>query len=408
MARLIVYKDYLKSGRGADRATAAFANAMAQRGYDVHVITQQKEKEPFSVTFDSEITTHSLPMRKRPFAKLMNKLLLSSAVGERLLARLLPGLDLVRCYSAVLQERIRSLRPDVIVVAGANECVDLLLSGPVAVPVVMMFHVYPPECFRKNKYRRASRLKAVLPYVAECQVLLPSHCQTLRPYTSAPVTAIGNGIQWQVDEPLPPFTSRHKQIVYVAYFTKDKNHIELLQAFAKLNAPEWTLQLYGSGSPEWETRLKTLATELGIAERVFFNGVTHLPKPILLHAGICAFPSKVEGFGLALAEAMWCGLPCVGFKGVPGVSELLSHEANGLLAEVGPDAFAEQLQRLIDDAPLREHLGMIAAKTARRTFSQAVNVQQWDDLLRRQLRQSSTQNVQNTVQEVVEKTTETP
>ena len=408
MARLVIYKDFLRSGRGADRATATLANTMAQGGYEVHVVTQQKASEPFSVTFDAAITCHSLPMRKRPVARLLNKWLLGSAIGEKFLAHVLPRLDLVRQYSHALQRFIGELQPDVVVVAGANECVDLLLAGPVAMPVVMMFHVYPPECFRKNKYRRASRLKAVLPMVSECQVLLPSHRETLGAYTSAPVTAIGNGINWPVDEPLPAFSSREKQIVYVAYFTKDKNHLQLLQAFAQLQAPDWTLHLYGSGSPEWETRLRTAATDLGIADRVHFMGITHLPKPILLHAGICAFPSKVEGFGLALAEAMWCGLPCVGFKDAPGVSELLSHEANGLLAEPTVEAFAAALQRLIDDAELREQLGAIAAKTARRTFSQAANVQQWDDLFQRQLQQAHTQKRQHEVENEAKTPTESP
>ena len=408
MARLVIYKDFLKSGRGADRATATLANTMVQCGYEVHVITQQKATEPLSVTFDPAITCHALPMRKRPIARLLNKWLLSSAVGEQLLARLFPSLDLVRQHSLALQRLVREIQPDVVVVAGSNECVDLLLAGPVPMPVVMMFHVYPPECFRKNKYRRASRLKAVLPWVSECQVLLPSHRETLGMYTTAPVTAIGNGINWPVDEPLPAFASREKQIVYVAYFTKDKNHLQLLQAFAQLQAPEWTLELYGSGSPEWETRLRSAAAELGIADRVHFMGVTHLPKPILLRSGICAFPSKVEGFGLALAEAMWCGLPCVGFKDAPGVSELLSHEANGLLVEPTVEAFAAALQRLIDDADLREQLGSIAAKTARRTFSQATNVQQWDDLFQRQLQKSHTQNPLQAAEETVKTTALTP
>lgn len=394
--KLAIYKDFFRSGRGADRATANLANAMAALGYDVHIVTRQPAKEPFSVTFASNVTCHCLPMREHSFVRLVNKLFLSSAVGERLLARFLPKWDLVRAYSVRLQAMFQRLAPDVVVAAGTNECVDCLLAGPLTTPVVVMFHVYPPECFRKNKFRRASRLKALLPQAGECQVLLPSHRETLRPYTHAPVTAIGNGIAYPVDEPLPAMATREKVIVYVAYFSKDKNHEVLLEAFARLNAPDWTLHLYGSGTPEWETRLKTCAETLGIADRVRFMGITLTPRPVLLRAGICAFPSKVEGFGLALAEAMWCGLPCVGFKDAPGVNELIAHEANGLLAEPSVDAFATQLQRLIDDADLREHLGEVAARTARRTWSQAAIVQQWDDLFRRHLEKTADADAEKT------------
>ena len=391
MARVLIYKDFFKTGRGADRATAALANTMAQRGHEVHVLTQQSAKTPFSVTFDEGITCHAVPMRKRPFARVLNKLLLTSAFGEAVLQHLFPGMDLVKTYSFALQARVKAIAPEIVIAAGSNECVDLLLAGALPMPVIMMFHVYPPECFRKDKFRRASRLRRVLPLVAESQVLLPSHCEALRSYANVPVTAIGNGIAWPAEERLPPFETREKTLVYIAYFTKDKNHSDLLKAFALVEAPGWELHLYGSGTPEWEARLKTLAETLNLGDRVRFMGVTQAARPILLRAGICAYPSKVEGFGLALAEAMWCGLPCVGFADAPGVNELLVHEANGLLAEPTPEAFAAQLQRLIDSAQLREHLGEVAARTARRTWSQAANVQQWDDLLARHLREKPAQ-----------------
>jgi glycosyltransferase involved in cell wall biosynthesis len=280
---------------------------------------------------------------------------------------------------------LRQLTPDLIIAAGSGECIDLLLAGPLEVPVVAMFHLFPPACFAQTKLRRAARLKALLPQVAECQVLLPSHRDTLRPYTSAPVTAIANGITYPVDEPLPPAASREKTILYVANFLPEKNHAELMEAFSRLNAPEWTLHLYGSGKPEAEASLKMLAQNLGIADRVRFTTPAVISRPILLQASICAFPSKMEGFGLALAEAMWCGLPCVGFKEARGVNELIVHEANGLLADPGPEAFAAQLQRLIDDAALREHLGAIAARTARRAWAQETIMQLWDDLIQRNL-----------------------
>ena len=84
-ATLAVYKDFLRSGRGADRAVAAFANAMAARGHAVHVITQQRPEEPLSVTFGAAVTCHHVPMsRIRSAAGFLNKLLLRTAMGARL------------------------------------------------------------------------------------------------------------------------------------------------------------------------------------------------------------------------------------------------------------------------------------------------------------------------------------
>lgn len=382
-ATLAVYKDFLRSGRGADRAVAAFVNAMAARGHTVHVITQQRPEEPLSVTFAPTVTCHHVRMsRIRSAAGWLNKALLRTAAGARLLRGALPWLDLMRETSRRLQACVRGIAPDVVISAGPNECVELTYAGALGVPLVQMFHTYPPSCFAKNKYQRAARLRAALPQAAECQVLLPSHRATLRPYTQAPVAVIGNAIDWPADEPLPAPEARAKVIVYVAYFTKDKNQLALLEAFARVRAEGWQLHLYGSGTPAWEQRLRERVAALGLTGRVRFFGVTRTPRVVLRQAAICAFPSLTEGFGLALAEAMWCGLPCVGFRGAPGVSELIAHEANGLLAEgETPEAFAAQLQRLVEDEALRVRLGTTAAKTIRSTYAAERVWQQWDDVL---------------------------
>ncbi len=382
-ATLLIYKDYLRSGRGADRATAALANALVARGHTVHVLTQQRLGDPLSVTFAPAVTCHRVPSERVRGTCLgfLNKLLLRGRLGEAIL-RGLPALDLMRRTSLRLQRAIAEIRPDLILSSGTNECVELTYAGPLPVPFIQLFHVYPPVCFRHNKYRRVERLKAALPKAAACQVLLPAFRDLLAPYTPAPVVAIGNAVDWPADEPLPDPASREKTIVYVAYFSKDKNHLTLLDAFARLrNAEAWTLDLYGTGTPAWERRLRAHVEALGIAGRVRFFGIVRTPRPVLLRAGICAYPSSVEGFGLALAEAMWCGLPCVGFADAPGVNGLLAHEANGLLARPGAEAFAEQLQRLVDDPALRAHLGTVAARSTRQTYAAPRIWQQWEDVI---------------------------
>lgn len=381
--RIAVYKDYLRSGRGADRTVAALVNALAERGYEVHVVTQQRPTEPLSVTFLPAVVCHHVRRsRIRSAAGFINKFFLRTAAGELFLRRFLPWLDLMRETSLRLHARLAQIAPDVIIAAGTNECVELTYVGHPCAPLIQMFQVDPPACFAKNKYQRAARLRRALPMADAVQVLLPSHCGYVRRYTHAPVEAIGNAVAYPPDEPLPPAASRDKVIVYVAYFTKDKNHADLIEAFASLkNGRDWELHLYGTGSAEWENRLKAQAARLGLEGRVRFRGLLNALRQPLLHAGICAFPSRTEGFGMALAEAMWCGLPCVGFRDAPGVSELIVDGANGLLAAPGPEGLAAQLDRLIDDADLRERLGTYAARTVRINYKPDRIWQQWEDLI---------------------------
>ena len=383
--RIAVYKDVMTSGRGADRATGALANAWAQRGHEVHLFTQCPPKgAALSVKPDARVQVHFVqaPPRKG-WRWTANRLLLKTTWGAKVLRRYLPGCDWVMQMGRRVREAVAEVAPEVLISAGSNELCEVMAEGAVPWPVIQMFHVYPPTCFEKDKYQRVARFKAALPLASVCQVLLPSYRALLAPYTHAPVEVIGNAVDFGT--PPEPQETRKPQVVYVAYFTKDKNHEALLEAFAQLKQAEaWTLELYGGGTPAWEARLRKKVEALGIAERVHFNGVVANPGAAMRQAAICAFPSRVEGFPLSLLEAMGLGLACVGFAASPGVSDLLAEpEGVGLLASAGSQALAGQLQQLIDHANLRAKVGEAAARAVRERYAEATVLEAWERLLQR-------------------------
>ena len=68
-------------------------------------------------------------------------------------------------------------------------------------------------------------------------------------------------------------------------------------------------------------------------------------------------PSVREGFGLAVAEAMSCGLPVVA-SDCSSIPELIDHGKGGFLCPVGAvDAFAEKINILADSPNLRREMG---------------------------------------------------
>jgi glycosyltransferase involved in cell wall biosynthesis len=69
-------------------------------------------------------------------------------------------------------------------------------------------------------------------------------------------------------------------------------------------------------------------------------------------------PSQDEPWGLAVNEAMCARLPVVVSREVGCVSDLVHDGANGFTPEAGDiDALAWSLQRLIEDAELRQRFG---------------------------------------------------
>jgi glycosyltransferase involved in cell wall biosynthesis len=72
---------------------------------------------------------------------------------------------------------------------------------------------------------------------------------------------------------------------------------------------------------------------------------------------ILLMPTVREGFGLAIAEAMACGLPVVA-SNCSAIPELIDEGKGGFLCPVGDvDAFAEKINLLADSPILRREMG---------------------------------------------------
>lgn len=79
--------------------------------------------------------------------------------------------------------------------------------------------------------------------------------------------------------------------------------------------------------------------------------------PAIAGLDILIHPSKSEGLGTAVIDAMALGVPPIAFA-VGGVPEVIVNEASGVLVSPGDtDAFAKQIGRLVDDPALRARLG---------------------------------------------------
>ncbi len=79
-------------------------------------------------------------------------------------------------------------------------------------------------------------------------------------------------------------------------------------------------------------------------------------------------PSEMESFGLAALEAMACSVPSIATR-VGGVPELIEHNKNGLLFEVGDtDSMSTAAIALLSDEPRLATLSRAARKTAQDHF----------------------------------------
>lgn len=112
------------------------------------------------------------------------------------------------------------------------------------------------------------------------------------------------------------------------------------------------------GSGKLEIRLKTLAQEIGVRDKVLFVGYISqkdLP-PYLKITKVFVRTSRSEGLGSAFLEAMAAGVPVIGTC-IGGIPDFLKDKETGLFAEVGnPGDLAAKIKFLLDNEELRKKL----------------------------------------------------
>ena len=160
-------------------------------------------------------------------------------------------------------------------------------------------------------------------------------------------------------------------ILAVGRFSKEKALADLVTAFAALRRaqPQMSLRLILVGDGPERGPVQQLAADLNVQSQIVFVGQVSDPRPYYAAADALALPSLSEGSPLALLEAMAAGLPIVA-TAVGGVPEMVENNENALLvAPQRPDALAEALGRLLNDAALAQRLGQAAQHTAATRFT---------------------------------------
>ncbi len=158
-------------------------------------------------------------------------------------------------------------------------------------------------------------------------------------------------------------------IAFTGRLVPHKGIDALLRALAALPA-DVVLLVVGRGPTL--PNLTSLARRLGVEDRVrFCPNVSDAELPRFLRAAdLFVFPSqnRLEGFGLAVAEAMAAGLPVV-IADMPGVREVIEPGEEGLLVEplLVSDIVAK-VRELLDDPERRRRMGAAARRRAEERY----------------------------------------
>lgn len=316
---------------GGERMAALVATEMVKRGH--------------RVTF-----FHRFPEYDRPVFELPD-------------AVRLVGLKVTRSHLARSARMVRDCDPDLFFVfAGGHDLphAPALLRGS-GIPSIMGLHHNPAAImsYALPEYEYFGALAAA----DFIHVIAPWQRAQLPPALQERVEIIPNCV-FPAQASAPALADKKGNLVLgLGRFEEQcKQFSLLLQAFALLapDFPDWNLALCGDGKAR--DLYRSFINAAGLEGRIILPGMVDDVDAWYASTDIFCIPSAFEAQPMALLEAAAHGLPLVGFAGCRGVSSMIVHGENGLLApDMTAQSLAAILGELMADKDKRQAMGQRAA-----------------------------------------------
>ena len=172
----------------------------------------------------------------------------------------------------------------------------------------------------------------------------------------------------------------YKRIIAIGRYAYEKGWDLLLKIWSLVEKDfsDWQLDIYGMGDP---TPYVKMLDNLSIdKKRCHLNASLVTVEDEYLKSSILVQPSRTEGFGLVIVEAMACGLPVVAFDCENGPRSIITDGEEGfLIPAFDVEMFANRLKQLMNDGTLRKEMGEKGLKKSKLYHIDTIG-RQWQQL----------------------------
>lgn len=355
--KIALFISSLQKG-GSERVIVNLAEDFFQKGYEVVLVTQYKQKVEYEIN----------PEIRRVYSEPSAELLRGSRV-HNFITRF-----------RMLRKIWKIEKPDVILAfLGKNNLMAIATSRFLPVRVIASVRGEPTMEYEGKKMQSIAKL--VFRF-ADGVVFQTTPARAFFPKSVQKKSVI-------LPNPLNPMFLNHSIakekndiIVAVGRLDENKNHAMLIDGFEKIAAeyPKMKLVIYGEG--EIRPKLENMVLEKGLQERVLLPGnITDIPDK-LCKARIFALTSNTEGMPNTIIEAFALGIPVVATDcPCGGPAELIQNGENGILIPVGDsNALADAMRKILSDDAFAKKLGEHAFETSKLYEPARVN-KAWEEFL---------------------------
>lgn len=353
--KLLYITNAINGSGGLERVLSIKASYLAnQYGYEVSIVClNDGDIKPFYI-FSDKIKTYSIAVAGNPFQYLL-------------------------AYKKGIKRIVKELQPDLISVCD-DGFKGFFVPKMLRTTIPIIYERHASINLNTNNSIKGKIFRSLMQSQLKCfsrfVVLTPSNSKEWKANNSI---AIPNPLSFepQLGNPLD-----QKRVIAVGSHSYNKGYDLLLKAWKEVRVqfPDWQLRIYGK--IDAEQQFIKLAEQLDLKDSVhFFEPVIDI-KQKFLESSIMILPSRSEGFGMVLIEAMACGVPCVSFNCPSGPADIIRDGEDGFL--IRPENIQEMKLKIIllmDSDNLRLEMGKKAKENVKRYHPEII-MSQWDTLFK--------------------------
>lgn len=172
-----------------------------------------------------------------------------------------------------------------------------------------------------------------------------------------------------------------KNIAIVGRLSHEKGVDLALKAMTEVLKSEPEAKLWIIGDGKEKESLKSLTSELGIENAVVFLGFVQNVQELLVQCSILVLPSRWEGFGLVLLEAMKLKIPCIAFNHTAANEIIIDNETGFLIPNMDVLMFSEKIKFLLKNPDLAMEMGKRGNEMLKQKFTIDKSIDGYEKLI---------------------------
>ena len=342
--RIAYYTDQVYLHGGIEKVLAQKLNYLAlNTDYEVYLITTEQKGKDYCYHITDNIKHHDLSInyiRSKSYFSLNN-------------------LEKIPKHIYRLRKKLNEINPDVLIVC--NYAFDFYFIPFICRGIKTVKEFHSSRYYYAKGLPNTSHFNKIIHQISNWVETKYNHLVLLNEdenkyYHSNNLVVIPNAI---AQKPKKETIQRKNIVIAAGRIANVKQFDHLIKSWALIakTNPTWEVHIYGDGNKTLSKNLASLITSLNIPN-IYLKGVTNILEAKMQEASLYALTSATECFPMVLLEALNCGLPVVSYDCPHGPRNIITNNKDGVLvAHNNITAFAKELSKLIDDAPLRTEMG---------------------------------------------------